>query len=244
MKPITRTVGRLLLLQSSWTYERMQGVGVGYASLPLLDPLIGQPERHQAAVARACEYFNAHPYLAGIAVGAAARAELDGLPPAAIQRVKTALAGPLGSLGDQLFWIGVVPAIVGAMLAAVALGGGWPPVAAGVALYLLVRLAVTGWATRLGFQAGTAVAAELKRAGLAERVRRVGLLAGLVVGATLPLVAQWFAIPGASSLGLAGTAFGALLGVVAALVRFRVWTARRLTILTMAAITLWRWSGL
>ena len=36
--------------------------------------------------------------------GALARAELDGEPPARIERFRTALCGPLGSVGDRLVW--------------------------------------------------------------------------------------------------------------------------------------------
>ena len=135
MTGTARAALRLLIVQAAWTYERLQGVGVGFASLPLLEPLRADPVKYRAAVARASEYFNAHPYLTGIAVGAAARAEIDGVPGGTIQRLKTALAGPLGSLGDQLFWIGVVPAVMAAMLLALAGDAGLPAVGLGVVLY-------------------------------------------------------------------------------------------------------------
>ena len=67
-------------------------------------------ERFQAPRWRArAHYFNAHPYLAAVAVGALARAELDGEPPARIERFRTALCGPLGSVGDRLVWAGWLP---------------------------------------------------------------------------------------------------------------------------------------
>lgn len=239
MTPRVRAVLRLLMLQSSWTYERMQGVGTAFASLPLLEPLEKDPERHRAALARASELFNAHPYLTGIAVGAASKAELDGVPGPTIQRLKTALAGPLGSLGDQLFWIGVVPAVLAAMLLALGLGAGWLPVVVGVALYLGIRLWVTTWGVRLGFDAGLGVSTALKNSGLAERVRRVGLLAGLMVGVAVPVVGRWLDPSLAGTAALAG---GVLGGIVAALVRQRIVGARLLTLVAMAMIILWDWS--
>ena len=36
-----RTFLRLAALQASWTYERMQGVGIAFAMEPLLGPLAG-----------------------------------------------------------------------------------------------------------------------------------------------------------------------------------------------------------
>lgn len=230
---------RLLVVQAAWTYERLQGVGVGFASLPLLEPLRADPARYQAAVGRSTELFNAHPYLTGIAVGAAARAEIDGVPGGTVQRLKTALAGPLGSLGDQLFWIGVVPAVMAAMLVALALDAGLPAVGLGVALYLLVRLYVTVWGLRLGLRSGLQIAGALKASGLTDQVRRVGLLAGLLVGAAVVPVFSWLAAPApppgwwvAPGLGLAG-------GVIAALVRFRVPSARHVTLAAMVVVLLW-----
>lgn len=241
MSDLGRTVVRLLVVQASWTYERMQGVGIGFASLPLLGRLT-DPARRAAAVARATEYFNAHPYLDGIAVGAAAKAEFDGVPPATIQRLKTALAGPLGSLGDQLFWIGVLPAVTAAVIIAVTLGAGLPAVAVGVGSYLGIRLYVTIWGTRLGLESGLAVASALKASRLTDQVRRVGLLAGVLVGAAAPLAGRWLAGSNPGAAGTAAFALGTGFGIVAALVRFRVPTARQVTLVVMAVVVLWHWS--
>ncbi len=237
---LTRSLGRLLMLQSSWTYERMQGVGIAFATLPLLEPLRDDPARHREAVSRSTELFNAHPYLAGIAAGAIARAEIEGVAGPTIQRLKTALAGPLGSLGDQLFWIGVVPGVMAAMLMAVGLGAGWPAAAVGLVLYLAVRIYVTAWGLGLGYRTGLGVAAALKASRLDDQVRRVGLGAGLMVGLAVPIVGRWLA--NGATPGLAALALGGAGGVWAALVRSRIPGARLLTLVAMAIIILWHWS--
>ncbi len=234
-----RAALRLLIVQAAWTYERLQGVGVGFASLPLLEPLRGDPARYRAAASRASEYFNAHPYLTGIAVGAAARAEIDGVPGGTIQRLKTALAGPLGSLGDQLFWIGVVPAVMAAMLFAVSRGAGTPAIALGVLLYAMVRLYVTVWGLRLGLRSGLKVSAALKASGLTDQVRRVGLLAGFLVGSAMAPLFQWLAVPAGPLPWWAAPALGLIGGILAAWVRFRVPTARQITLVAMGAVLLW-----
>ncbi|MCL6650437.1 MAG: PTS system mannose/fructose/sorbose family transporter subunit IID [Chloroflexi bacterium] len=71
---------RLLAVQGSWNYETMVGTGVGFCLEPALRHLPGGVggDRYREALARECEYFNAHPYLCAVAVGALARAELDG----------------------------------------------------------------------------------------------------------------------------------------------------------------------
>src|SRR5260370_208111 len=94
-----------------WEYERMRGVGLGVAEEALLRDLKGGEDdsAYRAALARGAYFFNAHPYLCGLAVGAAARAEHDGVPPDQIERLRTALCGPLGSLGDRLVRPGGLP---------------------------------------------------------------------------------------------------------------------------------------
>src|SRR5205807_595353 len=66
-------------------------------------------EAFKTAMARESAYFNAHPYLASVAVGALARVELSGVPADRIERFRTALCGPLGSVGDRLVWAGWLP---------------------------------------------------------------------------------------------------------------------------------------
>src|SRR5262249_2656364 len=114
-----RALLRLLAVQGTWNYERMLGVGMGYAAEPLLEDLkTVDPVRHGEAVVRSAEFFNCNPNLAGLALGATARAEYEDVPGPQIVRLRTALCSPLGALGDDLFWAGLVPALVGATLAA------------------------------------------------------------------------------------------------------------------------------
>src|SRR5688500_16747142 len=117
---------RMLAIQGSWNYEILLGNGVGFCVEPALRLLPGGAggPAYRAALARQCQYFNAHPYLASVAVGALARAELDGEPPARIERFRTALCGPLGSVGDRLVWAGWLPFCSLRALAADGVGAG------------------------------------------------------------------------------------------------------------------------
>ena len=101
---------RPLAIQGSWNYETLLGNGIGFCARAGAAAAARRPARRrriEAALARESQYFNAHPYLASVAVGALARAELDGEPPARIERFRTALCGPLGSVGDRLVWAGM-----------------------------------------------------------------------------------------------------------------------------------------
>jgi len=187
------TTARLFGIQSAFSYERMLGIGFGHAVEPLLRPLRerdgGAPYRD--ALARQSRFFNAHPYFASIAVGAAARAELDGEAPERVERMRTALCGPLGALGDRLIWAGWLPACVALGLVLVTLGArGWG-VAAFLVLYNVVHVVLRVWGLRAGWRAGLRVSGALGHPLLRQGLVSVGPLAALAVGAALPMVLGW-----------------------------------------------------
>jgi hypothetical protein len=174
---------RLLAVQGSWSYERMAGNGIAFCIEPALRLLPGGRggKSYRAALAREAGFFNAHPYLTAVAVGALARAELAGEPAARIDRFRTALCGPLGSVGDQLVWAGWLPFCSVLALGAFGLGAG---AGAAVAIFLLVynagHLALRAWGLQTGWEHGTRVAAALNtpvlRSGPQYLARAVALV--------------------------------------------------------------------
>lgn len=205
---------RMLAVQASWNYETMLGTGIGFSVEPALRALPGgrAGSAYHEALARETHYFNAHPYLAAIAVGALARVELDeGLPPAQIERFRIALCGPLGSVGDRLVWAGWLPFTVLVALLAYGLGGG--PVLV-VTLFLVLynagHLGLRGWGLRTGWTHGKRVAGSLAtpilRRGPEYLARAVMGLCGLA----LPLAAA--RILGRSAMPIADVARKSLLG--------------------------------
>ncbi len=184
---------RLFAVQGSYNYERMLGVGVGVAEEPLLRDLAAGA--YGPAVARGAHFFNAHPYLVGLAIGAAARAEHDGAAPDQIERMREALCGPLGSLGDRLVWAGWLPLLSGLALAAVALGGGWIAVGAFLVVYNIGHVALRWWALRAGWTHGTRVSVALHHPVLQKAGALLGPAMAFAVGAALPLSASLLAVP-------------------------------------------------
>lgn len=188
----TRAFARLFAVQADWNYERMLGVGMGYAAEPLLDEISKRdPARHTAAVVRSAEFFNCNPNLAGLALGALARAERDGVPGEQVSRLRTALCGPLGAIGDRLFWAGVVPSLSALAIAAVVLGAGVWAIAAFLAAYNTIRVATAWWALRTGLHEGLQVGGAVGRSWLPRAAERVGPLAGFAVGLAIPLAGRW-----------------------------------------------------
>jgi mannose PTS system EIID component len=226
---------RLLAVQAAWTYERMAGIGVAHAAAPLLrEHLAGKSsaERH-AAIARSAEFFNSHPYLAGVAVGAVVRAERDEVPGATIIRLRTALSGPLGAMGDQLIWAGQVPALMGLALAATPWIGAWAVLMA-VVIHNVLRLGVTAWGLDLGLREGIAVGAALQRSWLPQRAEDAQRLAAFAVGLAIPVTVGWLlgAVPDFPMVPII------LIGGVGALLAIGARTRARVTGLRLGLVLL------
>jgi mannose/fructose/N-acetylgalactosamine-specific phosphotransferase system component IID len=192
--PLVRTLLRLFTVQGSWNYERMLGIGFGVAEEPLLRGL-PPGAAYRAAVARGSQFFNAHPYLCGMAVGAAARAEHDGVPAEQVERLRTALSGPLGSLGDRLVWAGWLPFNSGLALAGIAFGLGWSAIVGFLVLYNLGHVGLRWWALQAGWTHGLRVAEALRHPWLRRAGAIVAPAMAVVTGAALPLAAGYLGGP-------------------------------------------------
>ena len=184
---------RLFAIQGAWNYETMNGNGIAFCTEPALRLLPGgiDGEEYRQALGRHAKYFNAHPYFAGVAVGALARAELDGVPAPMIERFRTALGGPLGSVGDRLVWASWLPLC--SLIALGAFGLGARPllvIAIFLVTYNIGHLAVRAWGLRVGFNRGLRVADALAHPVLRRGPQVVGTLAALIAGISIPLAAR------------------------------------------------------
>ncbi|MBM3907420.1 MAG: PTS system mannose/fructose/sorbose family transporter subunit IID [Gemmatimonadetes bacterium] len=215
---------RLFAVQGSYNYEAMIGNGIAYAAEPALRRLPGGRggDAYRAAMARHSRYFNAHPYLAALAVGALVRAELDGESPDRVERFRTACCGPLGAAGDRLVWAGWLPFCSALALLAYGLGA----TAAGVLLvfvgaYNVGHVALRVWGLRAGFREGLKVAAALGSPVLRAGPLHVARATAATAGAALPLVLmRELATPGAAFW--VALAAAALLSVALARLQSRV----------------------
>ena len=204
---------RTLVVQGSWNYDRMVGVGLAYAMEPLVRDLPNG--RYHAALRRVAAFFNAHPYLTGLAAGALARAEHDGVPEAQVDRLRNALIGPLGSVGDRLIWAAWLPLCVALGLLVAAGATPMAGVVTFLVLYNGVHVALRSWGLLAGWHAGTTVAGALGGWLLKLGLRFGTRVAVFGLGVALPPVAAWLMqeLSVSERLGAVGVA---VLGVVAA----------------------------
>ena len=196
---------------------------------------------------RSAEFFNCNPNLAGLALGATARAEYEAVPGAQIARLRTALCSPLGALGDELFWAGTRAGARGAGAGGRrrSARGWWAVVGLLRALQRCCRFATAVWALRTGLDAGMRVGARdqrvvdparggAHRAGAAGAVRRPRDPAGRRLAIC------------AASAGPACVGALAVAAVGAAVTRWSgpALTSVRFALLAMALLFFFRWVGL
>jgi mannose/fructose/N-acetylgalactosamine-specific phosphotransferase system component IID len=107
---------RSFYIQATWNYKGLLSIGFCMAMIPVAKRLYGTTAEYKRFLYRHLNFFNSHPYMASYALGAIARLEEElanthEQHPEKIDKFKNALIGPLGAVGDQLFWATIKPAV-------------------------------------------------------------------------------------------------------------------------------------
>lgn len=210
-----RIFARSFFLQATWDFRHMQGIGFAFGLYPLLRRLYPHAEQRTKAVRRHLEFFNTQPYMAGIALGVAARQEQEiaEQPSAArearVAQLKRSMGSALAAIGDPLFWGAWRPfcAITAAILILVIRIPQiclWI-VAASVILYN-IPVWVWRWnGVRWGFEDGERVVVRLSEMRLQRRLKQLrwgAFVLALLGGAILLLAPPWIAASAAIKLCL------------------------------------------
>lgn len=122
-RDIIRVLLRSFYIQASWNYERMLGLGFCFCLIPIAKRLFTDKAKLVDFLNRHLDFFNSHPYMATYALGAVANIEQQSIhkrweDARPITVFKTRVIGPLGAIGDTLFWQLFRPAlgIIGVIL--------------------------------------------------------------------------------------------------------------------------------
>ena len=173
--------------EAAWNYEKMQGLGYCYSMMPVLKKLYPEKEDMKKALQTQLQFFNTHQEFAELILGIdCALEEQDGVNAlSTVSSIKTALMGPLASIGDTLFGV-IANTIFFSIGAYMALEGN--PI--GIVLYLIwgaVRTFLRGRFMMLGYREGTRIITTM-----GEKMNRLTAAAGVlgitVVGALIPSV--------------------------------------------------------
>jgi len=116
---INRMAVRSLALQASFNYERMQAGGWLFTLIPSLRKIHKNKNDLKNSMKMHMEFINLHPFDATFLAGLVLAMERGKENISTIRAVKVALMGPLGGIGDALFWLTLLPicAGIGASLA-------------------------------------------------------------------------------------------------------------------------------
>ena len=104
---------RSSFLQASFNYERMQACGWLWGMLPGLQKIHTNKEDLKASMAHNLDFLNTHPFLVTFVMGIVLSLEQNKADTATIRSVRISAAGPLGGIGDALFWLTLVPITAG-----------------------------------------------------------------------------------------------------------------------------------
>ncbi len=209
---------RSLALQGSWNHERMQNLGLLTAMLPWLRTRRRDLNQDRLFCRRYYEFFNTNPYLANFIIGGLVRLEDDRAAGATASAdmtamVRDSLGRAFASLGDQLFWLGIRPALVMA-LCLLGLHRQMMAVIAVVAVFALAQLVLRWRSLERGYALGFDLVELLHHRRWHQSIaatERIGmLLTGVTAGTYLAKVTNsghpvgdgllWFGV--AAGLGL------------------------------------------
>lgn len=104
---------RSMLLQASFNYERMQAGGWLYSILPGLRKSHKNKNDLSKSMKDHLEFFNTHPFDVTFIMGVILAMERTKEDREAIRGIKVATMGPLGGIGDGLFYLTALPITAG-----------------------------------------------------------------------------------------------------------------------------------
>lgn len=178
---LTKMVWRSLQLQSAFNYERMQAAGWLWSILPGLEEIHTNDEDLSASMKHNLEFFNTHPFLVTFVMGIVLSMEQAKADINSIRAVRVAAMGPLGGIGDALFWFTLVPITAG-ITAGMAIDGS---IAGPILFFLItfgVQMGLRFWLMNWSYEMGMG-AIEVMTKNAREFTHAASLLGVFVVGA-------------------------------------------------------------
>ncbi|MBU8869454.1 MAG: PTS system mannose/fructose/sorbose family transporter subunit IID [Gemmatimonadales bacterium] len=194
---------RSLSLQASWNGQRMQNLGLLTVMLPWVRSQPRELNSDRVFCRRYYEFFNTNPYLANYLIGGLIRLEEERVDrgtdaPDPTGSFRDSLGRAFASLGDQLFWLGIRPALVmGTCL--LALEGQAGAILAVVGIFAALQLGLRWRSLGRGYELGMDIVDLLGN----PRWHRAILFARVSGAVATGLVAGWY-LYHPTDMGLAG----------------------------------------
>ncbi|WP_250674576.1 PTS system mannose/fructose/sorbose family transporter subunit IID [Paraclostridium ghonii] len=182
-KTLNKMAFRSMFLQASFNYERMQAGGWLYSILPGLKKVHKNKDDLSTSMKHNLEFFNCHPFLITFVMGIILSLEQKKSDVQTIRSLRVAAMGPLGGIGDAIFWFTLLPIAAG-VGANLSLQGS----IAGPIVFLLMfnivhlglRFGLMHWSYKAGVEGITKLTKSAK-----EFTRAATILGMIVVGALI-----------------------------------------------------------
>lgn len=182
-KTLNKMVWLSCFLQASFNYERMQACGWLWGILPGLQKIHTNKEDLKASMAHNLDFLNTHPFLVTFVMGIVLSLEQNKAETQTIRSVRISAAGPLGGIGDALFWLTLVPITAG-LTANMAMDRN----ILGAILFLIifnvvqfiVRFGLMYWSYGLGTKAVTMLTSNAKEFTRAASILGIFVVGGLI----------------------------------------------------------------
>lgn len=179
-KTLNKMAWRSCFLQASFNYERMQAAGWLYSILPGLEKIHTDKDDLSTSMTHNMEFFNIHPFLVTFAMGLILSMEQKKVDIPTIRAVRVSLMGPLGGIGDALFWMTLVPITAGICSNMAISGNVFGPI-----LFLIIfnlvqfalRFGLMNWSYKMGMSALDSLMANMQ-----AFTRAASILGVFVVG--------------------------------------------------------------
>ena len=182
-KTLNKMVWMSCFLQASFNYERMQACGWLWGILPGLQKIHTNKEDLKASMAHNLDFLNTHPFLVTFVMGIVLSLEQNKADTATIRSVRISAAGPLGGIGDALFWLTLVPITAG-LTANIAMEGNILGAIMFLIIFNVVQFVVRWWLMHWSYSLGTK-AVTMLTSNAKEFTRAASILGIFTVGALI-----------------------------------------------------------
>lgn len=205
-KTLNKMAWRSCFLQASFNYERMQAAGWLYSIIPGLETIHTNKNDLAASMSHNLEFFNTHPFLVTFVMGIVLSLEQNKVDIPTIRAVRVAAMGPLGGIGDALFWLTLVPITAG-ITSNMAINGNAAAPIIFLVIFNVVQFALRFWLMNWSYKLGTS-AIDALTANMQAFTRAASIMGVFVVGCLVVTMGGTqinLQIPNGTTRGLSAT---------------------------------------
>ena len=205
-KTLNKMAWRSCFLQASFNYERMQAAGWLYSIIPGLEKIHTNKNDLAASMYHNLDFINTHPFLVTFVMGIVLSLEQNKVDIPTIRAVRVAAMGPLGGIGDALFWLTLVPITAG-ITSNMAINGNAAAPIIFLVIFNVVQFALRFWLMNWSYKLGTS-AIDALTANMQAFTRAASIMGVFVVGCLVVTMGGTqinLQIPNGTTRGLSAT---------------------------------------